>query len=126
MVSKANKPKNFVFNFSVGGTQDIAIKSEHKKAVIVPKIYFKDLFPQEGSHLKLHGEVTPKMLKVLRERLSKAYAIPAKDIITYKQLLKIPYDPKNAVPKWHVIVKPGDGDDAAMRNDVITTMLFIH
>lgn len=126
MVDKANKPKNFVFNYSVGGTQDVDIKPEHKKSIIVPKTYFKDLFPQEGDHLKLHGEITPEMLQTLRQRLSKGYAIPAKNIITYKQLLAIPYDPKNAVPKWHVIVKPGDGDDAAMRNDVVTTMLFIH
>ncbi len=126
MVSKASVPKNFVFNFSVGGTQDPSIKPEHKKSVIVPKKYFKDLFPQEGAHLKIRNEITPEMLKTLRERLSKAYNIPAKDIITYKQLIKIPYNPSKAVPKWHVIVKSGDGDDAAMRNDVITTMLFIH
>lgn len=126
MVSGASKPKNFVFNFSVGGTQDPAIKPEHKKSVIVPKQYFKDLFPQEGAHLKLKGSISPTVLQTLRERLSKAYNVPAENIITYKQLVAIPYDPANSVPKWHVIVKPGDGDDAAMRNDVITTMLFIH
>lgn len=126
MVDKASKPKNFVFNFSMGGTQDTSIKPEHKKSVIVPKQYFKDLFPQVGPHLKLEGPISPENLKVLQQRLSKAYSVPAKDIITYQQLIKTPYDPKNATPKWHVIVKPGDGDDAAMRKDVITTMLFIH
>jgi len=126
MVDKANKPKNFVFNFSVGGTQDTSIKPEHKKSVIVPKQYFKDLFPQVGPHLKLTGTISPENLKVLQQRLSKAYSVPAENIISYQQLIKTPYDPKNATPKWHVIVKPGDGDDAAMRKDVITTMLFIH
>lgn len=126
MVDKANKPENFVFNYSVGGTQDTTIKPEHKKSVIVPKQYFKDLFPQEGPHLKLHGPITPEMLQTLRKRLSKAYSVPAKSIITYKQLLEVPYNPATAKPKYNVIVKPGDGDDAAMRKDVLTTMLFIH
>lgn len=126
MVDKASKPKNFVFNFSMGGTQDTSIKPEHKKSVIVPKQYFKDLFPQVGPHLKLQGPISPENLKVLQQRLSKAYSVPAENIITYQQLVKTPYDPKTAIPKWHVIVKPGDGDDAAMRKDVITTMLFIH
>ena len=26
---------------------------------------------------------------------------------------------RNIVPKWNVIVKPGDGDDAANRSDVL-------
>lgn len=126
MVDKANKPKNFVFNFSMGGVQDKSIKPEHKKSVIVPKQHFKDLFPQVGAHLKLTEPISSEMLQTLRQRLSSAYSVPAENIITYQQLLKVPYNPNTATPKWHVIVKPGDGDDAAMRKDVITTMLFIH
>ena len=49
-------------------------------------------------------------------------------IILYKDLAKIPYDhtDPNIKKKWHVIVKHGDGDDAAMRKDVKTTLLLIH
>jgi len=28
--------------------------------------------------------------------------------------------------KYNVIVKPGDGDDAANRNDVLSSLLLIH
>jgi hypothetical protein len=128
MVSKADKPDNFVFNFSKMGKEDAAVKQSDKKSIIVPKAIFKDLFPQEGPHLNLKIDVTDEMLKTLQERISKTYKIPANTIITYKQLLRIPYDHRdtNIKPKWSVIVKPGDGDDAAMRKDVVNTLLFIH
>lgn len=126
MINKADKPKNFIFNFSMGGTQDTSIESKHKKSIIVPKQHFKDLFPQVGAHLKFDGIIPAENLKLLKQRLSSEYSIPSENIITYEQLIKIPYDQKTATPKWHVIVKPGDGDDAAMRKDVITTLLLIH
>ena len=33
---------------------------------------------------------------------------------------------KGAEPKWNVIVKGGDGDDAAARTDVLGVYLLIH
>ncbi len=127
MVSKADKPKNFIFNFSKGGLEDKDISAEHKKSIIVPKSVFKDLFPQVGAHLNLKGGISPEVLQKLRERMSAAYNLPPESIITYNQLQKIPYDPNNVgKQKYNVIVKPGDGDDAASRTDVLATLLLIH
>jgi len=39
--------------------------------------------------------------------------------------MKIPYDEKEKA-KWHVLVFHGHGDDAGMRNDVKTVLLFAH
>jgi hypothetical protein len=45
------------------------------------------------------------------------------DIITYGEMMSMP---KGEVSKWHVIVTPGDGDDAAFRKDVKTILLTQH
>lgn len=124
MVKNINKPKNFVFNYSLGGTQDTNISSKDKKSIIVPRNIFWDLFPQGNANWKdIRAPITPEMLQTLRERLSKAYNIRPDSIITYKQMISTP---DNNKPKWNVIVKPGDGDDAAVRRDVISTLLFVH
>jgi hypothetical protein len=125
MVSKANKPKNFIFNYSYGGKQDDQIQwGKNKNSVIVPRNLFWDLFPQGNANWKdIRSPITDEMLETLRDRLSKAYHISPESIITYNQMHSMPVGNK---PKWNVIVKPGDGDDAAMRNDVISTMLFVH
>jgi len=39
-------------------------------------------------------------------------------------MMKIPVGKEKG--KWNVIVKPGDGDDAANRNDVLSSLLLIH
>ena len=47
------------------------------------------------------------------------------NLITYDEMMKQPlgtssaFGSRNIVPKWNVIVKPGDGDDAANRSDVL-------
>jgi hypothetical protein len=130
MVSAAEKPKNFVFNFSMGGTQDASIKPEDKKSIVVPRSIFGDMFPNSKSaaHLDFSGDIPLDKLETIKYRLSQTYSIPKESIITYKQLLDIPYNQNDPAitPKYNVIVKPGDGDDAAMRKDVLHTLLFIH
>ena len=55
------------------------------------------------------------------------YNIDKESIIDYKELMDVPYDSKEeSEPKYNVIVKPGDGDDAAMRKDVTGMYLLIH
>ena len=46
-----------------------------------------------------------------------------KDIITYDELMTTP---KGNKPRWNVIVNPGQGDDAAIRPDVKSTLLSFH
>lgn len=128
MVSKADKPKNFIFNFSKGGLEDKSIKPNQKKSIIVPKSIFKDLFQTKpDSHWLDWNKISSDNLNVLKQRLSTTYKVPAESIITYNQLQKIPYDPNNVgKQKYNVIVWPGAGDDSASRADVLTTFLLIH
>lgn len=69
-----------------------------------------------------------EVLDVLKERVANYYKIDKSTIITYDELLKIPYD-KNATnypKKYNVLVWKGHGDDAAPRKDVLGVYLFIH
>ena len=128
MVSKADKPKNFVFNFSKGGIEDPNVRPEHKKSIIVPKTIFRDLFGKRNTSNWLDWKkLSPENLELLKQRLSTTYNVPIDSIITYKQLVKLPYDPNKVSDRtYNVIVKPGDGDDAASRKNVNTTFLLIH
>jgi hypothetical protein len=59
----------------------------------------------------------------LKKRVSDEYRIPLDKIITYDELLStIPAEE----PKWHVIVTPNDGDNAAFRKDVKLIFLTQH
>lgn len=121
MVNKhsANKPNNFIFNFSKGGTQDAKVdfdKSKHSK--VVPYVLFKDLTVEKGIPL------TPEDKSTIIQRLAHHYSLDPKTIITYDDLVKIPTGTTNN--KYNVIVRPGDGDDAAARDDVLGTYLLIH
>lgn len=69
-----------------------------------------------------------KALDVLKEKVANYYKIDKDSIVTYDELLKIPYD-KNAKDypkKYNVLVWKGHGDDAALRKDVLGVYLFIH
>ena len=135
--STTDRPSNFLIRFSMG-----ANKSEEKKvdfatthhAITPPKVLFWDLLKKDGNTLiknpKNNGWQwnSPEDLEILKTRLMAKYANLKKNpenLITYDEMMKQPlgtssaFGSRNIVPKWNVIVKPGDGDDAANRSDVL-------
>lgn len=128
MVTASNIPKNFVFNFSIGGTEDALINKEKQKhSDVVPARMFRDLGSKNQQSGKFEFNDTAAY-EEFKKRMAKEYNISVDTIILYDELMKIPYDEENPniEMKWNVIVKAGDGDDAAMRKDVLGTYLLIH
>ena len=132
-----DRPPNFLIRFSMG-----ANKSEEKKidfatthhAITPPKVLFWDLLKKDGNTLiknpKNNGWQwnSPEDLEVFKTRLMAKYPNLKKNpenLITYDEMMKQPlgtgsaFGSRNITPKWNVMVKPGDGDDAANRSDVL-------
>jgi hypothetical protein len=84
----------------------------HKLSLVVPRDVFSDL-----DLMKLSDE------RELKTRIAKKFVLPVADILTYGEMMSLP---KGDLPRWHVIVTPGDGDDAAFRKDVKTILLTQH
>jgi hypothetical protein len=128
MVSGSDIPKNFVFNFSMGGTEDASIdKKTQKHSEVVPKKLFHDLVEKDkatGTNKFISAEAE----KEVKKRIADHYGIPFSSIVTYNELMDIDYDEndESVKQKYNVLVKSGDGDDSAMRKDVLGTYLFIH
>jgi len=102
--------------FSLGGSKKERSKidtDKQKISVWVPTELFK------GLDL---AKISDKQL--LKQKVAEYFNLPLKDIITYAELLKTPENPK--LMKWHVLVTPNDGDDAAARKDVKTILLTQH
>jgi len=101
--------------FSSGGalSQSKQIDSQKQKmSVIVPTELFKGL-----NLMRIDDE------KKLKDNVAKHFNISKDEIITYDELMLAT---KLDFPKWHVIVTPNDGDDAAFRKDVKTIFLTQH
>jgi len=131
-----NRPANFnPPRFSLG-----ANKSETQKvdlattlhAVTVPKELFNDLLMKNGSKLIKDAEGgwqwdSPEALDQFKERMMIKYpAIKPDTLLTYDEIMKKPLGTGSAFgsrnitsPKWNVMVKHGDGDEAAGRSDVL-------
>jgi hypothetical protein len=124
VAAKTNRPKNFVFNYSVGGIDDASINTKSDKhSKVVPSKLFSDISNKTDKTI----EFTPENLDVFRDRISKEYNVPKNSVITYDELMNIEYDPNVDIkPIWNVLVWKGHGDDAAMRKDVLGTYLLIH
>lgn len=135
-IATANKPANFIINFSSGSKRGEEKKIEiHKKAgnvvkqgVTVPKDMFFDLIARKGNSLikdeKGRTQFKDKQsLETFKQRLAQAYGVDISSIITYDQMLDTPVGDE---PKWNVIVQPGAGDRAANRRDVIDSYLMFH
>lgn len=86
--------------------------SKHKNAIIVPKEIFKDL-----NLMKIDDEIE------LKNRVSKKFNLNPDNVITYDDMRFTKLSDK---PKWHVLVTPDSGDDAAFRKDVKTILLTQH
>jgi hypothetical protein len=124
MVLKSDRPKNFVFNFSFGGVYDDLIDpTKHKYSRVVPSELFKDL----GTKTKDTIIFKPENLEAFKQRVADTYHVSKDSVITYDELMDKPYDPHaDHEAKWNVLVWKGHGDDAAMRSDVLGTLLLIH
>jgi hypothetical protein len=55
--------------------------------------------------------------------VAKHFVLPISQVITYGEMMSTP---KGEDQKWHVIITPGDGDDAAFRKDIKTILLTQH
>lgn len=132
-VATGESPKNFNMNFSQGAVAGQEKKIDFKRtkhSKVVPKHMFFDLVARKGKTLKLIKDdkgrmqfATPDNLDEFKTRMSKHYAIDKDSILTYDQMMGTPI---GDVPKWNVIVMPGDGDNSANRNDVIGSYLLFH
>lgn len=101
--------------FSVGANKGQISKvdlNKHKKSDIVPPKITKGL-----DFDKIDDE------ELLKDRVAKYFDIDKSHLLTYDEMMSTP---KGDVPKWSVIVTPGDGDDAAFRKDVKAIYLTQH
>jgi len=101
--------------FSAGANKQQLAKidlKKHKLSKIVPSVLFKGL-----DLMKIDDE------QEFKNRIATEYQYDLNDIITHDEMMAIP---KGEIKKWHVIVTPNDGDDAAFRKDVKTILLTQH
>lgn len=125
VVNDANKPENFLINFSGGakpGQEKVIDFSKTKHSMVVPKEMFADLAHKKNDEWQFK---TAEGKDTLAQRLADKYGIDAKTVITFDQMKKMKVNPKTP-NKWNVIVMAGEGDDSASRPDVLGTYLLIH
>ena len=96
--------------------------SKDKNSRIVPSEVFDDSLEKDASGKWQYKNAQAE--KTVKDRIAQKYKLDPKSIITYDEMMKIPVGKEKG--KWNVIVKPGDGDDAANRNDVLSSLLLIH
>jgi len=128
-------PENLHFTKSLGGTEDELLDlDKDKTAQVVPEPLFSEFKKnaKKGSKM-LKGkkvetyEFRPEDMKIIKQRVADRFKFDPETIITYDELVEIPYDKKDKhTPKWNVLVHHGHGDDAGMRRDVKTVLLFAH
>lgn len=118
-------PDNFVFNFSSGATkkQEKHIDfSKHKHSRIVVKTDFSEYLQKDkkGKWQYKNKEAENKV----KQNIAKKFDVKPNTLLTYDEYMKIPRS--NEIGKYNVIIKPGDGDVAASRRDVLGSYLLIH
>lgn len=125
-VAKSARPDNFKINFSMGaqGREEKQIDfTQDKFSKVVPKELFKDVLEKDDAGKWQY--ISDQAKQALKQRMAIKYSIDPKSIITYDEMMAMGKD-SGEKNKWNVIVKPGDGDDAANRNDVLGSYLLIH
>ena len=136
-VAQGEKPANFTINFSMGAKKEEERKidfTQTKNSTVVPKEDFVDLLksePGKGAKPKFVRDSKGRIdfkdesgLDILKDRMSKKYNVDKSSILTYDELTNTPES--GEVGKYNVIIRPGDGDDAANRKDVLGSYLLIH
>lgn len=138
-VAMSEKPENFLINFSAGAqpSQEKAIDfTKQKNSRVVPKELFKDLLTREPLHdpnlIQIGKKAKEKAslrfknqeaLDLFKRRLAEKYRIAESSILSYEEMQALK---PGTVPKWNVIVLPGQGDESAARKDVLSTLLVFH
>lgn len=124
-VAQADRPDNFKMNFSQGAHTSQEKKIDFvktKNSRVVPKELFSDALAKDSSGKWQYKDDAAK--QAVKDRIAIKYSLDPQSVITYDELMQTkPSEEKN---KYNVIVKPGDGDDAANRNDVLSSLLLIH
>jgi hypothetical protein len=127
-VAQGEKPDNFKINFSAGAQPSQEKKVDFQKTKnsrIVPKELFADALEKDKNGKWQY--TSPQAEKAVKDRIAIKYSLKPESVITYDEMMKKPVDKDpEAKGKWNVIVKPGDGDDSANRNDVLSTLLLQH
>lgn len=138
-VALGEKPENFIANWSEGASPDqnkIVKKyeaqfGELKRSIVVPKA----MFDKYTEYRKIPDPNKPKKSIVelawnsegafnsFKRDLVLNYDVPKESIITYHQLVNTPRGNEKI---WNVIIRPGDGDSGANRNDVDSVFLLFH
>lgn len=124
-VAKSVKPNNFRINYSMGAAPQQEKQIDYtvtKNSRVVPKDLFVDALEKDSSGKWQYKNENSK--NQVKNSIAIKYNLKPQSIITYDEMMKIkPGKEKN---KYNVIVKPGDGDDAANRDDVLGSYLLIH
>ena len=123
-VAKSSKPDNFKINYSMGAkpSQEKEIDfAQTKNSRVVPEVLFKDLLDRDDGKPVYKDQ---QAIDTLKQRIAAKYSVEPSSILTYDEMMKTP--PSKEKNKWNVIVKPGDGDDSANRNDVLNSFLLMH
>ena len=124
-VAQGGKPDNFKINYSMGakpGEEKQIDFQKTKNSRVVPEVLFKDLLDRDEKGKLFY--IDKNAINSLKERLAAKYSVKPESILTYDEMMKTPQSKE--VGKWNVIVKPGDGDDSANRNDVLNSFLLMH
>lgn len=125
MLSGAEAPDNFIIQYSFGGIEDKSIDTgNHRYSKVVPRELFKGLLQKVGDDWVYTNDQAKGELK---SRVAKEYNLSPDTVITYDELMKMPYDKNTQVKnKYNVIIKGGDGDDAAARKETRGIFLLEH
>jgi hypothetical protein len=122
-VAQSEKPENFKINYSMGAkpAQEKKIDfTKTKNSRVVPEVLFKDLLDRvDGKVIYKDKQAT----NTLKNRIAAKYSVDPDSILTYDEMMK---KPQGKAGQYNVIVKPGDGDDAANRSDVLNSFLLMH
>ena len=100
--------------YSSGGRESERKKVRNlgKQSKWVPEELFKGMDIQ-----KIEDKQTLKPI------VANHFGLNVSDVLTYGEMMRLP---PGEEPRWHVIVTPGDGDDALYRSDVKTILLTQH
>ena len=124
-VAQGGKPDNFKINYSMGakpGEEKQIDFQKTKNSRVVPEVLFKDLLDRDEKGKLFY--IDKNAINSLKQRIAAKYSVKPESILTYDEMMKTPQGKE--VGKWNVIVKPGDGDDSANRNDVLNSFLLMH
>ena len=69
--------------------------------------------------------MSPEDTAKIKERVAYHYKLDPSTVISYEELVAIPKE-QDPSKQFNVIVRPGNGDDAAARSDVLGTYLLVH